>query len=153
MPVQVTRWGGAGLARGVDLPRLRALLEQSLGALQVDPGRLVILTLTRDDHIRGYNQRFRGIDEATDVLAFSAQEPARDRRFKPPPGAEALLGDIVISLERARVQARAAGHSLEQEVRVLAVHGLLHLLGFDHEAAADARRMNVRAKALLAGAS
>ncbi len=149
MPVQITRWGGAALASGVDLDALRGLLERALRDLGVDPKLGLVVTLTRDDHVRGYNQRFRGIDEPTDVLAFAAQEPARDARFLPPPGAEALLGDIVISLERARSQAAEAGHGLADEVHRLAVHGLLHLLGYDHARPADARRMEARARALL----
>jgi len=149
MPVQITRWGGAALASGVDLDALRVLLERALRDLGLDPRPGLVVTLTRDDHIRGYNLRFRGIDEATDVLAFAAQEPARDMRFVPPPGAERLLGDIVVSLERARSQAARAGHSLEDEVRRLVVHGLLHLTGYDHARPADARRMNARARALL----
>lgn len=149
MPVQITRWGGAALAHGVDLRELRSVLERAMAASNVDSKRVLVLTLTRDEHIRGYNQRFRGIDEATDVLAFAAAEPARDARFVPPPGADALLGDIVISLERARTQAAALGHTLETEVRQLAIHGLLHLLGFDHETLAQQRRMDARARALM----
>ncbi len=149
MSVQITRWGGAALASGVDLDGLRGLLERAMAELGVNRERSLVVTLTRDDHIRGYNQRFRGIDEATDVLAFPAGEPARDPRFKPPPGADLLLGDVVISLERARAQAGLAGHDLDAEVRHLAVHGLLHLLGFDHETAAESHRMAARARALL----
>ncbi len=151
MPVQITRWGGAALAHGVDLGDLRSLLERAMVRCQVER-QVLVVTLTRDAHIRGYNQRFRGIDEATDVLAFGAAEPARDTRFVPPPGADALLGDIVISLERARTQAAAVGHSLDTEIRELAMHGFLHLLGFDHETVGQRRRMETRARALLGAA-
>jgi len=97
------------------------------------PGETVaVLTLTGDAHLREYNRRYRGLDEPTDVLAFAAQEAPRDQRFQAPPGTEHWLGDIVISLPRARRQAREAGHPINDEVRLLAVHGFLHLLGYDH---------------------
>jgi len=70
--------------------------------------------------VRELNRRYRGKDAATDVLSFQADEPGE-------------LGDVVIALGVARRQAREAGHSLQTELRVLALHGLLHLLGYDHE--------------------
>ena len=66
------------------------------------------------------NRRFRAVDRPTDVLSFPSDEPGH-------------LGDVVMALGMARRQARGAGHSIGTEVRVLALHGLLHLLGYDHE--------------------
>jgi probable rRNA maturation factor len=88
------------------------------------------LVITSNRGIRRLNRRWRGVDEATDVLSF----PAGDD-----PGPERHLGDLVISREMAARQARHEGHSLATELRVLALHGLLHLLGYDHER--DAGRM------------
>ena len=132
MQIQTSRWGPASLASGVDLPRLESLLQAGATMLKVDPATVTVLTLTNDEQLREYNRRYRGRDESTDVLAFAAQEEASDRRFRPPPGTEHWLGDIVISLPRARRQAREAGHPVDDEVRLLAVHGFLHLLGYDH---------------------
>jgi probable rRNA maturation factor len=84
----------------------------------------VTLVITGNRGIRGLNRRWRGVDTATDVLSF----PAGDD-----PGPERHLGDVVISREMAARQARHEGHSLATELRVLALHGLLHLLGYDHE--------------------
>jgi probable rRNA maturation factor len=70
--------------------------------------------------VRALNQRYRRKDRATDVLSFAAEEPGE-------------LGDVVIAAGVAARQARQAGHSLSAELRVLALHGLLHLLGYDHE--------------------
>jgi len=84
----------------------------------------VTLVVTSDRRIRGLNRTWRGQDKATDVLSF----PAGDD-----PGPAPHLGDIVISRETAARQARHGGHSLATELRVLALHGLLHLLGYDHE--------------------
>jgi probable rRNA maturation factor len=131
--IQMSRWGPASLAAGVDLDGLKAVLESGARLLEVPPETVTVLTLTSDEHLREYNRRYRGVDEPTDVLAFAAQEPPRDQRFQAPPGTEHWLGDIVISLVRARRQAAAAEHTVNDEVRLLAVHGLLHLLGYDHE--------------------
>lgn len=78
------------------------------------------VALAPDARVRALNRQYRGVPSATDVLSFPAGEPG-------------LLGDVVIALGVARRQAATAGHSLQTELRVLALHGLLHLLGYDHE--------------------
>jgi probable rRNA maturation factor len=128
----MSRWGPASLASGVDLDALKDVLQSGARILNVPPETVTVLTLTGDEHLREYNRRYRGLDEPTDVLAFAAQETPKDQRFQAPPGTEHWLGDIVISLPRARRQAREAGHPMNDEVRLLAVHGFLHLLGYDH---------------------
>jgi probable rRNA maturation factor len=85
-----------------------------------------------DAELRRLNRDFRGKDDATDVLSFPSGRPARR-------GAEPRLGDIAISLGRARAQARRFGHAVEDEIGVLMLHGLLHLMGMDHET--DSGRM------------
>ena len=82
-------------------------------------GQLTI-ALVSDARVRSLNRRYRRTSTATDVLSFPAEEPSQ-------------LGDVVIATGVARRQAKAAGHSLQTELRVLALHGLLHLLGYDHE--------------------
>jgi len=84
----------------------------------------VTLAITTDRRIRQLNRTWRGMDKATDVLSF----PAADD-----PGPVRHLGDLVISRETAARQARHEGHPLSTELRLLALHGLLHLLGYDHE--------------------
>ncbi len=77
--------------------------------------------------MRSLNRRYRGIDRTTDVLSFSLREGAfADLRPD-------LLGDIVISIPRAEQQAGEAGHALSREIELLLIHGLLHLMGYDHE--------------------
>ncbi len=83
------------------------------------------------------------------LLMRAAQEKPTDQRFVPPPGTEQWLGDIVISLQRARVQAKAAQHDLEAELRLLAVHGFLHLLGYDHAEPKEERAMTALATRIL----
>jgi probable rRNA maturation factor len=105
---------------------------------------MVGIALVDDGTIRRLNAGFRGVDEATDVLSFPARSPGDPR----PPGRgrlPATLGDIAISLDTARRQARREGHGLDVELRVLALHGLLHLLGYDHETdGGDMRRVEER---------
>ncbi|HXO59689.1 MAG TPA: rRNA maturation RNase YbeY [Candidatus Acidoferrum sp.] len=132
MLIQMSRWGPASLAAGVDLDALEQVLQTGARMLKVPDETVTVLTLTGDADLREYNRRYRGLDEPTDVLAFAAQEDPVDRRFQAPPGTEHWLGDVVISLPRARQQARDAHHPINEEVRLLAVHGFLHLLGYDH---------------------
>jgi probable rRNA maturation factor len=90
----------------------------------------VTVALVSDRRIRSLNRTFRGIDRATDVLSFPAGPPPLAQA----PPAPVVLGDVVIATGVARRQALEAGHALGTELRVLALHGLLHLLGFDHDA-------------------
>ncbi len=87
------------------------------------------ITLTDDQHIHALNKKFRGVDRATDVLSFAFRESDEPEVI----GADfEVLGDVIISLERAKVQAEDFGHSFRREIIFLEVHGLLHLLGYDH---------------------
>ncbi len=98
----------------------------------------VTLALVSDAHIRRLNRQFARVDHATDVLSFPTEElaAASSPRSASPrrrhAGQEKHLGDIVIATGVAARQARGAGHSLDTELRILALHGLLHLLGYDH---------------------
>jgi probable rRNA maturation factor len=91
---------------------------------EVAKGRPFDCLITGDAELRKLNRSFRGSDYATDVLSFPALHPGASTPY---------LGDLAISLQRARAQAREFGHTTEQEVRILMLHGLLHLLGMDHE--------------------
>lgn len=101
-----------------------------------NPAQVSIL-LVENEEIRGINHEFRDKDSVTDVLSFPMLE-MEDGRFLTEPGASDIadgmlfLGDIVISVPRALEQAEAYGHSAERELAFLTVHGLLHLLGYDH---------------------
>ncbi len=150
MLIEMSRWGPASLASGVDLDGLKNVLETGARMLDLPDRAVTVLTLTGDEQLQEYNRRYRGLDEPTDVLAFAAQEKPVDQRFMAPPGTEHWLGDIVISLPRARQQAREAGHPINDEVRLLAVHGFLHLLGYDHAEAADQTAMNALTNRILA---
>jgi probable rRNA maturation factor len=105
--------------RRVRPARVRRVLRAAARDLGVS-GELSVV-LAGDRTLRSLNARYRGKDKPTDVLSF------------PGPGGEAGLGDVVISLEMAARNARAFGRTLPQEVDVLALHGFLHVLGYDHE--------------------
>jgi probable rRNA maturation factor len=89
-------------------------------------GCAVNVLVTSSAELRGFNQRFRGANKATDVLSFPAP-PAMLRQAKP------VAGEVAISADIARENARRLGHSLADEVKILVLHGILHLAGFDHE--------------------
>ena len=105
--------------RRVQPARLRRILAGAAQALEVSGE--VALVLTSDAPVRRLNARYRGQDKPTDVLSF------------PGPGGEAGLGDIVISLETAARNAPRFGRTFAQELDILALHGFLHVLGYDHE--------------------
>lgn len=91
---------------------------------RVSRGREFHCRISNDAELQSLNAQFRGKDYATDVLSFPCGETA---------GTDGFLGDIAISLQRARAQAREANHTAEEEIRILMLHGVLHLLGMDHE--------------------
>ena len=101
----------------------------------------VNIALVSDRRIRTLNRTYRGLDTPTDVLSFPASGPRtkdQGRTRHQEPGTKDHVGDIVIATGVARRQARSAGHDEATELRVLALHGLLHLLGYDHEVDAGA---------------
>ncbi len=103
----------------------------------------VTIALVSDVRMRTLNRTFRGVDDATDVLSFPVSDSA-------PRSVVRSIGDVVIATGVATRQARAAGHPLSTELRVLALHGLLHLLGFDHETD-DGRMARTEARLRRAG--
>lgn len=125
--------------RGADVRRDAARM---LRALSVE-GELSI-ALIGDAEMRALNRDWRGQDRPTDVLAFALRE-GEDAALHPD-----VLGDVVISLDTAARQAAARGGAAGEEVRILLAHGILHLLGYDHERSpGEARRMFAKQRALL----
>jgi probable rRNA maturation factor len=105
----------------------------------------VSIVVTGDDEIRDLNRQFAGEDHATDVLAFALQEGDDFTN----PDDITRLGEIVISFEAARRQADDAGHDTDSELAHLLVHGILHLLGYDHAEPDDELAMRAREQAIL----
>jgi probable rRNA maturation factor len=117
------------------LPVFRAFAKQLVSAVPEASGHVFSVALISDERMKELNSLFRGKDAATDVLSF----PNRPDDFEP---IKNDLGDIVISAEQAQRQAAANGLTLENEIKQLMLHGLLHLCGYDHET--DSGEMNAR---------
>lgn len=115
----------------------------------------VVVTLVNNERIHQLNRDYRGVDRPTDVLSFAMNEAGEDEmdiyidesEFDDYPN---MLGDIIISLPKAQEQAEEYGHSLERELGFLAVHGFLHLLGYDHGTEEEEKEMFSRQEEVLA---
>ena len=152
--------------RALPTPLVRHWAQRSLAVLQQPSGVSLEVAVTGDEEVQALNRAYRGLDEPTDVLSFSYSNSGfpgaypgegavptgqNDAPFVLPDDGKTLLGEIVIALPYAERQALAGGHSLQQETGLLLVHGVLHLLGFDHEEPGDRRVMWDKTIELLAG--
>ena len=108
---------------------VRAAAEKVGELYGVENGE-VSVTLTNNEYIHTLNKQYRGIDRPTDVLSFALNE-SEEPEVEDGPDVN-VLGDLVISVERAKEQAADYGHSVKREIAFLTVHGMLHLLGYDH---------------------
>jgi len=138
--VQTELTGIAGGARALIIRAVSAALENG-GA-----GGDVCVLITDAEEIQSLNRNYRKIDRVTDVLTFPAWEGEAILCPK-----DEYLGDIAICYERAEEQAEEYGHSLERELAFLAVHGALHLLGYDHMTPEDEKRMLGKQEEILTG--
>lgn len=134
-----------GPYRGLSRSTIKRWAEKMLAELKLWESELSIL-ITDDAEIRELNHQYRDIDSPTDVLAFPMGEGEGAELAGP------LLGDIVISAETARQQAIQFGRELPEEIRMLLAHGLLHLIGWDHQTDEEDRLMRARTSELCAAA-
>ena len=145
-----------GAARGVDASPVRALIARALEAEGLAAAAVALL-FAGDELLLRLNREHRGVEDFTDVLAFPAAEGETAPRDDPGGGGDSegddepppFLGDIAVSAPAVRRQAEAAGLSFEAELRHVVLHGLLHLLGYDHDAAEDAVAMREREESIL----
>ncbi len=114
--------------------------------LKVDEKTEISVLFTDDKFIRSLNNKYRGIDKPTDVLSFSLREGVVK---SPEVDGNKPLGDIIISTETAQRQSNVFNHSVEKEIIILLIHGLLHLIGYDHERERDNKIMRKREDELL----
>lgn len=113
-----------GAGRNYPTGELKKITASILKALERSQAELSI-ALVGDKEMRPLNAKYRKKNKTTDVLSFPADNPATAKRV--------LLGDVIISVEQARRQAKERNHSLKREMVILLIHGILHLLGYDHE--------------------
>lgn len=121
------------------ITRLREMAQTVLEQHGLASGQVGIV-LAGDVHLRDLNYSYRGLDSSTDVLSFSMLDQ-QEKRLAAEQGREVLVGDIYISVDKARAQALEASHPFLQEVMQLAIHGMLHLLGFSHHNTESGRAM------------
>ena len=127
--------------------RIIEVLEEAARVHEVDDMTEVSLMFTDDETIHEMNREYRGIDRPTDVLSFALEEGEEEEIYGGPE--ENLLGDIIISVETAVRQAEEYGHSVEREMAFLALHGRLHLLGYDHMEENEKAQMREKEEIIL----
>ena len=138
---------------------IRDVVEEAVDYVDCPYECSVEVTFVTDDAIREMNRENRNIDRATDVLSFPMLEyetpgdftflEDEQAGFFDPDSGELLLGDIVISLDRAQAQAEEYGHGIAREVAFLTAHSMLHLFGFDHEEEAEREEMEEKQEEIL----
>ena len=137
-------------ARLVRRRSLAALARRALAAEGVPTPAELSVVITDDETVQDLNRRYRAVDAPTDVLSFG---PGPDDTFMTPPGSAHQVGEIVISYPEAARGAEEAGDAIDEELEHLLVHGILHLLGYDHESPEEGRAMRAREEALLGRAA
>jgi probable rRNA maturation factor len=120
--------------RNIRRDRLIRAAREALAQQNAPEDASLTIVVSGNEELRRLNRRFLGLNAPTDVLSFPAEEANPDNQ-------ERYLGDVVISFPMAQAQAEAAGHSCEDELELLVVHGVLHLLGHDHAEPQEKKRM------------
>lgn len=127
--------------REVDLDLVEKLLQHAAQIEEIEDGSEVSVTFVTNEAIHEINRTYRDKDQPTDVISFALEELGEDEIQIIGEGIPRVLGDIIISTDRTREQAEEYGHSFERELGFLAVHGFLHLLGYDHMTPEDEKIM------------
>jgi len=134
----------------VDSRWVRRIAKRVITAGGVAPPYEVSLVFTDSETVKQLNRDYRGIDEPTDVLAFyMLPQKKADSSFALPPDGVTRLGEVIISCPQATEQAKEQGHSPERELALLIIHGILHLLDYDHEEPEEESAMREKERELL----
>jgi probable rRNA maturation factor len=134
----------------IDEEWVRNRAREVIEAESITPPYEMSLVFTDSETVQRLNRDYRGVDESTDVLAFyMLPQHGADADFVSPPDDITHLGEVIISYPKAVEQAKEQGHSTEQELTLLIIHGILHLLGYDHEKPEEEAKMKTREKELL----
>jgi probable rRNA maturation factor len=145
VPTHIVEIEGRTDSQDLDSRALQDLCVRVLDA-EGQPSTELSIVFTDDATVRRLNSEFRGVDAPTDVLSFAQGD---GEVFAHPTDSPAHAGDVIISLETATRQSKEYGVPLEDEVQHLLVHGVLHLLGYDHESADDEAAMRAREEMIL----
>ena len=134
-----------GQVSPAQLALVRDVLQFAARQLSIEDSTEMSVTMMTNPAIRKLNQQYRGVDRATDVLSFAAEESGDETPIIMDPELAAELpenlGDLFVSIDKVEEQAKFLGHSVDRELGFLVVHGFLHLNGYDHEKPADEQRM------------
>jgi len=135
----------------VDEEWLEYVTVTTLVTAGVPPPVEISLVIAGDHTVQNLNRTYRGVNRTTDVLAFALSEQGHgdDERFVVPPGEAEHLGEVVVSYQQAVRQAEEQAHPLNSELALLIAHGVLHLLGYDHEDPPDKRKMRAMEAKIL----
>jgi len=128
---------------------LRNIIEQVLAAQGTGSGTEIGLVITTQEKVQQLNQTYLGKDNPTDVLAFSMLPEAKFSPFIMPPDGVLHLGEVIISYPQAVIQAKEHQHSIEKEIAILIIHGVLHLLGYEHDKPELEHKMKAREGEIL----
>lgn len=131
------------------LELIERMLNHAAVSERVEEGSELSVSFITNKKIQEINRDYRGKDMPTDVISFAMEELGEGEMEIQADGAPRLLGDILISVERAKEQASDYGHSYEREIGFLAVHGFLHLLGYDHMEPEEEKEMNEKQEEIL----
>nr|WP_280518528.1 rRNA maturation RNase YbeY [Lederbergia wuyishanensis] len=134
-----------------DKELLENLLNYAAKEENVEDGTELSIMIVSNKEIQKINKEYRGKDYATDVISFAMEELGEDEPEIIGADMPRMLGDIIISLEKAEEQAKEYGHSFSRELGFLTIHGFLHLLGYDHIEEEDEKKMFKRQNELLEG--
>jgi probable rRNA maturation factor len=150
MPEEIEIFVEEKFRGAMDVGWAKKIVRQILKPEGVAPPYEVSLVFTNSETVQQLNRDYRGLDEPTDVLAFCMlSQNETDSSFALPPDGVTRLGEIIISYPQAVEQASEQGHSTERELALLIIHGILHLLGYDHEEAEEENKMRERERELL----
>ena len=140
-----------GLEKYVDIKWLESVAEKILVAQGIDSGVELSLVITSQERIRQLNLSYLGRDEPTDVLAFSMlpEQSGEADPFVVPPDGIKHLGEVIISYPQAVIQAEERQHSVKREIAILIIHGVLHLLGYEHDKPELEQKMRLKETEIL----
>lgn len=131
-----------------DMQFVEKILQQAAKEEDIEDAEVSVSFVT-NEKIREINREYREKDQPTDVISFAMEEPGEGEVLIQDSGEPRVLGDIIISLDRTREQAADYGHSFERELGFLAVHGFLHLVGYDHMNEPDEKEMFAKQDVIL----
>ena len=134
----------------IDKKGIKIIAKNVLKSEGITPPFEASLVFTNSETVQQLNRDYRGVDRPTDVLAFyMLQQQEAESSFIPPPDKILHLGEVIISYPQAVAQAEEQGHSVQKELALLTIHGLLHLLGYDHKKPDEENKMRKKEREFL----